>query len=106
MINKWTPEELKERLEKKHDVFLKLSKKGCGVCKLSAPAVERLEASGEFKLHFGEIQTDEYPEMLEMTESEVLPVFFVFKDQKMVGRFEGFKGLEKLKSFIQESLGV
>ena len=44
--------------------------------------------------------------MLEMTESEVLPVFFVFKNQKMAGKFEGFKGLEKLKSFIQESLGV
>lgn len=106
MINKWTPDHLQEHLESNHDVFLKLWKKGCGACKLSAPAIERLEASGEFKLHFGEISTDDHPEILELTESEVLPVFFVFKDKKMVGKFEGFKGLEKLKSFIQESLGA
>jgi thioredoxin-like negative regulator of GroEL len=96
----WTPDDLKARLDRGERLFLKLWKKGCGACKLSTPAIERLEAANEHKLTFGQICTDDYPEILEIADSEVLPVFFVFGDKKMLGSLEGFKGLERLKSMI------
>ena len=101
----WTPDELKEHLTMGAPIFLKLWKKGCGACKLSIPALERIEADAEFaSLTCGQINVDDYDEMLAIAETDVLPAFFVFQNQKMAGKFIGFKGLEKLKGFIKESL--
>lgn len=96
----WTPEDLKTHLDAGDRVFLKLWKPGCGACKLSIPAIERIEADDRHSLLYGKINTDEYPEMLEISQSEVLPVFFVFIDGKMEGKFLGFKGLKKLEEFV------
>jgi len=99
-LKDWSPEELQRHLDSGSKIFLKLWKKGCGACKLSIPAIERLEATNHHGLEFGQISADDYPEILEITESEVLPVFFVFARKQMIGRLEGFKGLDKLKSMI------
>jgi thioredoxin-like negative regulator of GroEL len=101
----WRPEDLQERLDRGERVFVKLWKKGCGPCKLSTPAVERLEAHNRFNLTFGQICADDYPEILEITGSDVLPAFFVFNEEGLKGTFKGFKGLQKLEEFLQESLG-
>lgn len=100
----WTPANLQEHLESGSKIFLKLWKKGCGACKMSTPAIERIEAANSHGLIFAQISTDEFPEMLEIAGTEVLPVFFVFAAKEQRGRFEGFKGLERLKAFIDESL--
>lgn len=100
----WSPDDLKKHLDKGEKVFLKLWKKGCGACKLSIPAIERMEAANTHGLTFGQISTDDHPDIMEIAETEVLPVFFVFADQEMKGKLEGFKGLERLKSFVEESL--
>ena len=100
----FTPDTLKEHLERGEKVFLKLWKNGCGACKLSIPALERIQAADTRGLVFAQISTDVHPEILEIADTEVLPVFFVFADQKLKGKLEGFKGLERLKSFIEESL--
>ena len=95
----WTPENLKSELVKDQKVFLKLWKNGCGACKLSIPATERLEA--EFKnVAFGQISIDDYPEMLEISDSEVLPAFFVFDSGKLKNKIIGFKGIAKLKEMF------
>lgn len=104
-MHDWTPDELKRHLTEGAPIFLKLWKKGCGACKLSKPALERIEADEEFAgLTYGQVNVDDHEEMLAIAETDVLPAFFVFRDQKMAGKFIGFKGLEKLKSFIRESL--
>ena len=95
-----TPETLQDHIEAGDRVFLKLWKKGCGACKLSTPAIERLEAANEHGLVFAQISTDDYPEMLEIADTEVLPTFFVFRDKSMAATHIGFKGLEKLKAFV------
>lgn len=100
----WSPDELKENLDKGQKVFLKLWKKGCGPCKLSTPAVERLEAAHGADLTFAQIETSEFPEMMDIADTDVLPVFFVFDETGMKGKLVGFKGLERLKSFVEESL--
>ena len=100
----WTPELLKTHLDSGAKVFVKLWKKGCGACRLATPAIERIEASGIEGLVFGQICTDDHPEMLELSESEVLPAFFVFAEGKLKGKLMGFKGLEKLKNFVNENL--
>jgi thioredoxin-like negative regulator of GroEL len=102
-MQQWTPSDLQANLDKGASVFLKLWKKGCGACKLSTPAIERIEAEDSRSLTFAQISTDDHPEMLELSESEVLPVFFIFADGKMLGRLEGFKGLERLKQFVNEA---
>ena len=99
----WTPNDLQGHLEAGTSVFLKLWKKGCGACKLSIPAIERIEASNTHGLTFGQICTDDHPEILEIAESEVLPMFFVFANKEMKGKLEGFKGLDRLKTFVEES---
>ncbi len=102
----WTPDDLQKHLDTGEKVFLKLWKKGCGACKLSIPAIERIEAADQQGLVFGQISTDDHPEILEITESEVLPVFFVFVNKEMKGRLEGFKGLDKLKAMVEEATRV
>jgi thioredoxin-like negative regulator of GroEL len=100
----WSPETLQARLETGGPVFLKLWKKGCGACKLSEPALERIVAADTQGIHFGQISVDDHPEMLEIAETDVLPAFFVFHERDMKGKFIGFKGLAKLQEFIAQSL--
>ncbi len=97
----WTPEELEHVLEKGETVFLKLWKPGCGSCTLSKPAVKRVEEAFADRLTFGQIDTEAYPEILEIAETEVLPVFFIFKNKKLAGRLIGFKGQAKLQEFVE-----
>jgi len=100
----WSPEDLQKNLDDGNKVFLKLWKKGCGACKLSIPAIERIEAADQSGMKFGQVCADDFPEILEIAETEVLPVFFVFVNKEMRGRLEGFKGLEKLKGMVEEAL--
>lgn len=104
-MQNWTPEQLQKELEQGRPVFLKLWKKGCGACKLSVPATERLEAADHGELVFGQISTDDHPEILEISETDVLPAFFVFKDGEIKARQVGFKGLEKLQQLVKGALG-
>jgi len=99
----WTPADLEAHLEKGDTVFLKLWKKGCGACKLSIPAIERIEAGDTHGMTFGQISTDDHPEILEISDTEVLPAFFVFRDKKLAAQFAGFKGLDRLKSFVEDA---
>jgi len=99
----WTPDQLQNHIESGNRIFLKLWKKGCGACKLSIPAIERIQAADQSGMHFGQISTDDHPEILEITGTEVLPAFFVFSDRKLKGSITGFKGLEKLKAFVDEA---
>lgn len=103
-MHDWNPQELQDHLEKGDKVFLKLWKKGCGACKLSSPAIERLEAANVHGLVFGQICTDDHPEMFEITETDVLPAFFVFGEGGLKGRYVGFKGLEKLREFVDGAM--
>jgi thiol-disulfide isomerase/thioredoxin len=104
-LQNWTPKDLEGHLDAGKTVFLKLWKKGCGACKLSEPAIERIQsARADSGIEFGQIQADEFPEIMEIADTDVLPVFFVFKDKDMKGRFIGFKGLAKLEAFVDESL--
>lgn len=96
----WTPDELKGHLDQGTKVFVKLWKKGCGVCKLSEPATDRMEKKNPYGMTFARISVDEYPEMLEVSGTEVLPAFFVFADKEKKGHLVGFKGLKKLEEFV------
>ena len=100
-MESWNPTTLKENLDQGQSVFLKLWKPGCGACKLSEPAIERIEKKYADKLNFAQINTAEHEEMLEIADTDVLPVFFIFKDQKMSGKHIGFKGLKKLETWVE-----
>lgn len=102
-MDAWTPEQLQEELGRGERVFLKLWKKGCGICKLSTPATDRLEKENPHQLKFAKISIDDYPEMMEVAGTEVLPVFFIFADKEKKGMFTGFKGVDKLQEFVDES---
>ncbi|MCX6128134.1 MAG: thioredoxin family protein [Proteobacteria bacterium] len=102
----WTPEQLKSNLDQGERIFLKLWKRSCGICKLSTPATDRMEKDNQFQMKFAKICIDDHPEMLEITGSDVLPVFFVFDKKKKLGMFPGFKGLDKLQEFVENSLGA
>lgn len=100
----WSPADLQTAIESGKPVFLKLWKKGCGACKLSIPALERIVAADQKGIVFGQILSDDFPEILEITETEVLPAFFVFSNKEMKASVTGFKGLEKLQNFIDSAL--
>ncbi len=96
----WTPEKLQTEIESGKKVFLKLWKKGCGACKLSEPALDRLEQEFGSTVTFGQICMDDHEEMYEVTGTDVLPVFYVFDGQSKKGEVIGFKGIQKLKDLI------
>lgn len=98
----WTPSDLKSKLDAQKDVFLKLAKPGCGVCKLSKPATDRLEAEFQ-QLQFGQINVADHPELLELAQTEVVPTFIVFWQGKKT-KYEGFKGLEKLRDMVSNAV--
>ena len=100
----WTPDDLKSHLDNGDKVFLKLWKKGCGICKLSNSATDRLEKTNEHGLVFGKISLTDHPEMAAISETDMLPAFFVFEQGKKKGVYTGFKGLDKLKTFVDEAL--
>ena len=99
-----TPDELKAKLDNNEALFLKVWKEGCGPCKLSEPAVERLEKKFGTDLEFTHVNSSKHSEIMEITGSKVLPAFFVFKEKKMLGKFTGFKGLAKLEDMVQKAL--
>lgn len=100
----WTPDQLKESLDKGDKVLLKLWKKGCGICKLSNSATDRMEKTNEHGLTFAKINVEDHPEMLDLAGTNMLPVFFVFADKEKKGMYTGFKGLDKLQEFVASSL--
>ena len=100
----WTPADLQNHLDAGDGVFLKIWKKGCGPCKLSTPAVERLEAADSHSLKFGQILADDHPEIMSIADTDVLPAFFIFRDKQMKGKFIGFKGLAKLQEFYAQAM--
>ena len=97
----WTPDTLKTELDAGSTVFLKLYKPGCGICELSRSATDRLEAKNH-DVHFGAIDVEAHPEMLELAKTDVLPVFFVFREHKMKGKVIGFKGQRTLEDLLGE----
>lgn len=100
----WTPEQLKQHLEGGDKVFLKLWKRGCGICKLSNSATERLEKDNPHQLVFGKINVEDHPEMLQLAGTDALPVFLIFTEKKKKGMYTGFKGLEKLQEFVDTTM--
>ena len=100
----WTPGDLKNLLDDGQSVFLKLWKPGCGICKMSNSATDRMEKANDHQLKFGKISVADHPEMIELAGTDALPVFFVFADKKKKGQHIGFKGLAKLEAFVEESL--
>lgn len=100
-----TPGELKAAIEADQTIFLKIWKKGCGPCKLSESATDRLEkAHQDDPIEFVKVSAGDFPEMYEVTGSEVLPAFFVFKNKQMLGKTVGFKGINSLKTLLKEAL--
>lgn len=100
-IEAWTPADLQQALDAGQSVFLKLWKEGCGACTMSTPAIERLAAANEHGLRFAQISVTDHPEMMELADSEVLPLFFLFKDKALVGKQIGFKGIAKLQDLLK-----
>jgi len=96
----WTPKDLKSSLDDGGSIFLKLWKPGCGACKLSESATSRLEDKESANFKFVKINTEEHPEIMEITGTDVLPVFFVFKDGAMQSKVIGFKGIKKLQEAL------
>ena len=103
-MESWTPDQLKQHLDKGDKVFLKLWKQGCGVCKLSQSATDRMEKDNRFNLVFGRISVADHPEMLDLAGTDSLPTFFVFSEKKKRGQYTGFKGQAKLEEFVKDSL--
>jgi thioredoxin 1 len=94
---------LKQKLDQGKDLFLKVWQKGCGPCKLSEPALERLEPTYGSTLEFVQVCIDDHPDIADIANIEALPAFFIFKEKKMKAKSFGFKGIAKLEAFIKES---
>lgn len=100
----WSTDDLKAALDQGTDIFLKVYKSGCGICKMSEPATRRMEEKNKHNLKFVSINSDDHPEINEIAGVESYPTFYVFKQSKMKGSFIGFKGLAKLEAFVDEAV--
>ena len=79
----------KEVLESKEPVLIDFYADWCGPCKMMAPVVEKLAEKYEGKVKVGKVNSDDEPELAQMSQVMSIPNFVIIKDGKVVDRVIG-----------------
>lgn len=61
----------------------------CGPCQFMAPVLEQVSSELQNELQIVKIDTEKYPSIASQYDIAALPTFIVFKDGKILDRFEG-----------------
>lgn len=94
--------EVVSQLKSEPKLFIRFHAKWCGVCKLIAPFVNKLQDDERFKdVKFLDIDVDESPDVKQAFKINNLPYFAAFKDGKLVEEFFTSKK-DKIESTLEE----
>ncbi len=95
-----TREELKE-LTAKGDVLLDFFATWCGPCRMLAPVLEDLDASG-FPVQIVKVDTDEAPELAAEFGVQSIPTLFFISEGKVVRSTLGYQRKDQIIEFCKK----
>ena len=75
----------------------------CGPCKALAPVLEELSSQYP-NIEFIKVDVDESEQLAEQFNIMSIPTIYILKDGKAVARTGGFKELNSMKEFIDDTL--
>ncbi|MBA0746085.1 hypothetical protein Gogos_008628 [Gossypium gossypioides] len=78
----------------------------CGPCQFMVPVLNEVSATLKDKIQVVKIDTEKYPSIADKYNIQGLPTFIIFKDGKLLDRFEGALGADQLIQRIETSLSV
>ena len=76
----------------------------CGPCKMIAPTIEELAGDYDGKARIGKVDIDQNQEVAMQHSIQAIPTILVFKDGKVVNRFQGVSPKDKLVEAIDAAL--
>lgn len=76
----------------------------CGPCKMIAPTIEELAGDYEGKARIGKVDIDQNQEVAMQHSIQAIPTILLFKDGKVVNRFQGVSPKEKLAEALDAAL--
>ncbi|XP_010533400.1 PREDICTED: thioredoxin Y2, chloroplastic [Tarenaya hassleriana] len=78
----------------------------CGPCQFMVPVLEEVNATLKDKIQVVKIDTEKYPNLADRYQIAALPTFILFKDGKLLDRFEGALPANQLVGRIEDALQV
>lgn len=76
----------------------------CGPCKMIAPTIEELAGDYEGKARIGKVDIDQNQEVAMQHSIQAIPTILLFKDGKVVNRFQGVSPKDKLAEALDAAL--
>ncbi len=89
----------KEVLQSDKPVLVDFFATWCGPCKSMHPVLEELDREEDFKV--GQVDIDEYPDLVNKYRIMSVPFFIVFKNGEVVGKTIGVQSKEELLALIR-----
>ncbi|KAF7812821.1 thioredoxin-like protein slr0233 isoform X1 [Senna tora] len=78
----------------------------CGPCQFMVPILNEVSTRLSDKIQVVKIDTEKYPSIADKYRIEALPTFIIFKDGKLLDRFEGALTADKLIERIEAGLEI
>jgi thioredoxin 1 len=93
-----------EVIESSQPVLVDFWATWCGPCKMIAPTIEELAGDYEGKARIGKVDIDQNQEVAMQHSIQAIPTILLFKDGKVVNRFQGVSPKDKLAEALDAAL--
>jgi thioredoxin 1 len=92
-------------LQSDHPVLVDFWAPWCGPCRQIAPLIDELAQQYAGSVKIGKVNVDENPELSTQYGINAIPTLLLFKDGKIVERFQGVPPRTRLEAALNEASG-